>query len=222
VFTDREQIDEALRRTGRRLALSQTERLTLLVCGGSALNLSGVLQRPTRDVDVLGMVATSGSRPIVTDQSLPPELQRIAAVVAEELNLPEDWLNDSALDVQRLGLPSNILRRTVRRDYGPSLTVLSLGRRDLVALKLYASLDGQKGQRHLNDLLLLKPTRAEIAFAVGWLLDRPTSKAFRDAVSTLAAGFGFQRSAPAKRTRKASAKSPPAKRRPSRRRPKRR
>jgi hypothetical protein len=50
VFTNKQQIEEALSRTGRRLALADAGEFALLVCGGSALNLAGLIQRPTRDV----------------------------------------------------------------------------------------------------------------------------------------------------------------------------
>jgi hypothetical protein len=110
LFTDKQQIQEALLRTGRRLALADAGEFALLVCGGSALNLAGIIQRPTRDVDVLGLI--QGTEPAtVAAQQLPEEVTRAAEFVAMDLGLPSDWLNDAALDVQRLGLPPDILKR---------------------------------------------------------------------------------------------------------------
>lgn len=59
MFTNQQEIHEALSRTGRRLALADAGEFTLLICGGSALNLADLIQRPTRDVDVLGLVKNS-------------------------------------------------------------------------------------------------------------------------------------------------------------------
>ncbi len=109
-----------------------------------------------------------------------------------DLNLPSDWLNDAALDVQRLGLPPDILKRAHRLGFGPSLTVFFIGRQDQVALKLYAAIDRKKGQRHLKDLDAIKPTRGEMEAAVHWLLDREASEQFRAAVRSIAEGLGFR------------------------------
>lgn len=190
MFTGKQQIQEALSRTGRRLALADADEFALLVCGGSALNLAGIIERPTRDVDVLGLV--KGREPAtIAAQQLPEEVTRAAEFVALDLGLPSDWLNDAALDVQRLGLPPDILKRTHRLGFGPCLTVFFIGRQDQVALKLYAAIDRTKGQRHLEDLEAIAPTQAEMEFAVHWLLDRETSPQFREAVRSVADALGF-------------------------------
>jgi hypothetical protein len=191
MFTDKSQIQEALLQVGRRLALADAGEFTLLVCGGSALNLAGIIQRPTRDVDVLGLI--KGTEPVtVVAEQLPDELLHAAELVAREMNLPRDWLNDAALEVQRLGLPPGIVERAHRLNCGPCLTVFFIGRQDQVALKLYAAIDRQKGQRHLKDLEAIGPTRAEMDAAVHWLLDRRTSPQFRRAVQAIARALGFK------------------------------
>jgi hypothetical protein len=192
LFTGKQQIQEALSRTGRRLALADAGEFALLVCGGSALNLAGLIQRPTRDVDVLGLV--KGPEPAtVAAQQLPEDVTRAAEWVAMDLGLPSDWLNDAALDVQRLGLPPGILQRAHPLGFGPCLTVYFIDRQDQVALKLYAAIDRKKGQRHLKDLEAIKPTKAEMEAAVRWLLDRQTSAQFREAVQSIARGLGFSK-----------------------------
>jgi hypothetical protein len=81
LFATRQQIEDALSRTGRRLALADAGEFALLICGGSALNLAGIIQRPTRDVDVLGLVK-GADRATVTAEHLPAELTRAAELVA--------------------------------------------------------------------------------------------------------------------------------------------
>jgi len=71
---------------------------------------------------------------------------------------------------KRLGLPPRILERAHRRDFGPCLTVVLIDRQDQVALKLYAAIDREKGQRHLKDLEAIEPTKGEMEAAVRWLL----------------------------------------------------
>lgn len=63
MFTTKSQIEEALSRVGRRLALADAGEYALLICGGSALNLAGVVERPTRDVDVPGLVKVAEEPP---------------------------------------------------------------------------------------------------------------------------------------------------------------
>jgi hypothetical protein len=190
LFTNKQQIQEALSRIGKRLAVADTGEFALLVCGGAALNLAGIIQRPTRDVDVLGLV--KGTNPArITAEQVPTELSRAAELVAMELDLPSDWLNDAAMNVQQLGLPPGILKRAHRLDYGPCLTVFFIDRQDQVALKLYAAIDRKKGQRHLKDLEAIEPTKAEMEAAVHWLLDRKTSRQFHAAIKSVAEALGF-------------------------------
>ena len=190
MFKDREQILLALSQTGRRLVIANADDHGLLVCGGAALNLAGFLARPTRDVDVVGLVKGEKGNSVV-NQVLPDEVRGAAEMVAMELNLPDDWLNDAALEVHRMGLPEGILERASKRTFGPCLTVYLISRQDQVALKLYAAIDPQKGQRHHKDLVEMVPTKSEMEFAVGWLLNRTTSVQFNNAVQGLAESLGF-------------------------------
>jgi hypothetical protein len=192
VFTTRSQIQEALSRVGRRLALADAGEYALLICGGSALSLAGLVDRPTRDVDVLGLVRGTG-KALVVAELLPEEVLRAAQWVAADFNLPGDWLNDSAFAIHRLGLPAGILKRAHRHEFGPCLTVYVIGRHDQVALKLYAALDRRKGRRHVQDLDAIDPTPAEMEFAVHWLLDRETSPEFRRAIRRIAEALGFRK-----------------------------
>jgi hypothetical protein len=192
VFTTRLQIQHALSRLGRRLALADGGEYSFVICGGSALNLAGLVDRPTRDVDVLGLVKGT-EKPAVMAEPLSEEILQAAHLVASDLNLPIDWLNDSALAVHRLGLPPGILKRAQRREFGPCLTLYVIGRQDQTALKLYAALDRQKGRRHLEDLAAINPTPREMRIAIRWLLDRKTSVEFRHAVRNICHALGFHR-----------------------------
>lgn len=215
MFATRVQIQEALTRVGRRLVLADAGEYALLICGGSALSLAGLVKRPTRDVDVLGLVRGKEKASVVAE-FLPEEVLKAAHWVAADLNLPDDWLNDSAFAIHQLGLPAGILKRADRNQFGPCLAVYVIGRQDQVALKLYAALDRRKGQRHLQDLETIAPTPAEMEFAVHWLLNRKTSPEFRGAIRKITQALGFRKLAafishesepPAKITKQQSASS---------------
>jgi hypothetical protein len=70
------------------------------MCGGAALNISGLLTRLTADVDVLGALHANGELGEMPDWIYP-----LAAEVAEELGLERHWLNDAAASVTSMGLP---------------------------------------------------------------------------------------------------------------------
>jgi hypothetical protein len=180
MFHSADDIRDALMRLGRKLALRDFGEYSLLVCGGSALNLLSLACRSTRDVDAL-LIEQDGQP--LDNADFPEELRAVAAEVAAELSLDVDWLNTAAAPLVAFGLPTGISKRAKKFEFGPCLTILAISRKDQIALKLYASLDAKKGKRHRDDLLHLNPTAAELKFAKHWLLDRPCSAAFRNAVT---------------------------------------
>lgn len=170
----------ALAALGRKLDECGTEPVSLLMCGGAALNISGLLTRLTADVDVLGAMHANGELGEMPDWIYPP-----AAEVAEELGLERRWLNDAAASVASMGLPSGILQRVTRHNFGKKLQAAIISRLDLIALKCFAALNPGVGEKHLGDLVDLNPLAEEMSFACDWLLNRPTSPEFRAAVRQL-------------------------------------
>ncbi len=80
----KEEIVQALERLGE-LAQQQGDSIELVLVGGAAMVLMYNARPSTRDVDVL--ILTPPTTYIV---------RRLAQQVAQEHNLPEDWLNDGA------------------------------------------------------------------------------------------------------------------------------
>jgi len=168
-FQSANQIEHALSRLGELLDASGADPVGLLVCGGASLIVRGQVTRTTHDVDVIAYFGRS-----VPDQS---ELQRhtefhdvvvqMAAQIAADMDLDEDWLNLGPSSLVVLGLPDGIMNRAQRRDYGQWLTVFFLDRLDQIHLKLYAAL--QREERHVQDLLALKPTDGEMLQAKRWI-----------------------------------------------------
>lgn len=171
---------EALAALGRKLETRGTESISLLICGGSALNISGLLSRATEDVDVLA--GTNANKPW---REMPNWLFECAEEVAKDLHLEARWLNDAAASVAGMGLPAGILSRATKRSCGKLLEISTASRMDLIALKCFAALDPKVGAKHLGDLVDLNPKPEEMSFACDWLLDRPTSAEFRAAVRQL-------------------------------------
>ena len=193
-FENADHVNGALQRLGKRLLYDYAEPITLVVCGGSALNVLNIASRTTRDVDVLATVEeTAEGIRLRHDRPLPKGLRDVVAEVGRDLGLDEDWLNMGPKDVLEVyGAPQGMTERWERREYGPSLTVCFVSRLDQVHLKLLAAADPKAEPRHLEDLLIrIKPTAEEVRAAVAWLLDRKTSPRFRGHVRRAVEALGY-------------------------------
>jgi hypothetical protein len=176
---------EALAALGAKLETHGERPVSLLICGGAALNISGLLTRATADIDVLGKAGSAGEL-----REMPDWLFAVADEVAAELSLESGWLNDAALSVTQMGLPQGILSRSEKRSFGSCLEIAIASRSDLIALKCFAALNEKAGKKHLGDLVDLNPTEEEVSFATDWLLDRPTSPEFRKVLRQLCEVLG--------------------------------
>jgi hypothetical protein len=167
-------------------------RFELVVIGGSALEALGLVQRGTKDVDVLALRGPTDLEPA---DPLPDTLTEARAQVARDFNLPPDWLNAGPADLLRLGLPEGFWGRVVSRDYGPSLTIHFAGRLDQIHFKLYVMVD-QSGGRHEADLRALHPTPTELLEAAAWTQTQDPSEGFRTVLVLALRTLGVQLATP--------------------------
>lgn len=151
------------------------ERFELLAIGGGALQLLGVIVRPTRDIDVVAVV--DGDRLIAIDR-LPAALARAVEDTAVVLGLPADWFNAGARSLMEFGLPPSMLARAHPRRWG-GLTLHIADRRDQIFFKLYAAVDQGPRSKHFDDLRRLQPTRDELLAAAAWARTHDPSEGFR-------------------------------------------
>ncbi len=182
-----ESLGHALRAAGELLA-RRGAAAAIVVVGGTALNLLGVVRRVTRDVDV---IATGIPRPdgppedIQSPDPLPSALVEVIATVARDLQLPADWINTTVAGQWKTGLPAGFAGRITWRRYG-GLWVGLAGRHDLIHLKLYAAADDVgPSSRHFKDLLALAPTPAELEAAREWIASQDPSPAMAQAVASV-------------------------------------
>jgi hypothetical protein len=188
-----EQFVPALRLLSGRLALAGAPRYNLVICGGTALIAANLVQRATRDVDIVAMADTSGR---LTDPApLPEPLANAAREVADDLGLPDDWLNNGPSSgdggLYRLGLPLGLADRLNWRSFGEKLTVAFVSRFDQVHFKLYAAVD-QCGGHHAADLQALKPADEELLAAAAWTRTHDPSAEFLDSLKTFLREFGYE------------------------------
>ena len=148
----------------------------LVVVGGSALLALELVERTTKDVDVVAL-RQAGS--LSKADPLPPDLIDARNRVASDFGLMEDWLNPGPASLMDLGLPEGFLRRVSTWDLGAGLTVHFSSRLDQIHLKLYALVDQGLG-KHEADLRALTPSREELVQAARWTRTHDPSPGFRE------------------------------------------
>lgn len=145
-----------------------------LVCGGAAMGLQELQDRPTQDVDVLGCwdseVLTLASIERFPDQ-LAACISRVAKGHPELAGMRHNWVNLGPKALVQEGLPKGYASRLRELRVGNKLTLHLMGRLDLIALKLYAASDdfAPRQEVHIGDLRTLAPTFEELDFAVEWV-----------------------------------------------------
>jgi hypothetical protein len=193
MFKSQKDVETILSALGEQIEQTSEDTFELLVCGGSALNILGLIERTTGDVDVLAYVrrGNGGRILIIKADPLRPELSAAAAKVARDFDLQDKWLNAGPASAVDLGLPNGIMERVVTRRFGQKLTIHFLGRFDQIHFKLYAAVDQGAG-KHLDDLQALKPTSDEIEQAARWTMTHDVSDGFKQNLKTLLSYLGFK------------------------------
>ena len=192
MFHDQKDVEIILSALGEQLEEIANKPLELLVCGGSALNFLGLVQRATKDVDVLAYVNrnTAGEVSFISADPLNENLITASKKVARDFNLSENWLNAGPASATDLGLPDGILKRVKTRQYGQRLTIHFMGRYDQIHFKLYAAVDQGAG-KHFDDLLALNPTPDELEQAARWSMTHDISEGYRLVLKGLLNHMGF-------------------------------
>lgn len=179
-------IDRALQAVGELLA-ADGERHSIVVIGGAALNLLGVVDRTTRDVDIVAFTQTPGEHAALTrpPEPLPDSLARAIAQVARDFNLPDNWLNRGPAGQWDVGLPPGFAERVTWRQYA-ALDVGLSARIDLIFFKLEAAADQPNANnRHFNDLVALRPNSEELQQAADWVRSQNAGPEFHSILDTV-------------------------------------
>lgn len=184
---DKEGAEQLLSALGEQLA-AVGQRYELVVIGGSGLLALGVIERSTRDVDLLALRAGDE---LGSAKPIPAELDAARHRVARDFSLPADWLNPGPTDLLDFGLPEGFIDRLERRDYGQALTVYLASRYDQIHFKLYALVDQGPG-KHEDDLRALSPTEEELVAAARWSRSHDPSEGYAQALGGVLAYLGVK------------------------------
>ena len=183
---DTHKLKEVFELLDARLQKAGMEKIELVICGGSALIATKLISRTTKDVDIVALLKDGQ---LTEPEPLPEVLVNEAKIVAENFHLPEDWLNCGPVDLFRMGLPDEFLKRLIPEEIGPCLTTHFISRIDQIHFKLYASVD--RGGYHIEDLLALKPSKEELVQAAKWTMTHDVSEGFAIMLKELLTQLGF-------------------------------
>jgi len=171
-------IDKILNALDKNIGINKKKKISIVVCGGSALFALNLIKRTTKDVDVLGQIDEEKKKnTIIYMEKFPDWFELSAKTVAKDFNLPEDWINLGPSDQVKSGLPERLFERLTKKVYGKYLSVFFISRIDQIFFKLYASID--RGGYHVDDLFALNPTNEELFNACKWVLTQDVSEGFK-------------------------------------------
>lgn len=192
MFRNQKDIETILSALGEQLEGSSVEPVELLVCGGSALIFLGLVQRATKDMDILAYVkrTTAGDTSFSKAKPMNPEFIMASKKVARDFNLPENWINTGPTSAVDLGLPDRLMERVITGEFGRKLTIHFLGRYDQIHFKLYAAVDQGAGI-HFDDLLSLNSTPDELEQAARWSMTHDVSEGYRQILKDLLSHMGY-------------------------------
>jgi hypothetical protein len=148
----------ALRLTGEKL--DWPEKVEIVIAGGAAGMMLGIWtpERVTEDCDIVDISPPTQPRRAIL---------QAAREAADEVGLAPEWLNDDFMTFGSLDtLPDGWRQRCVRVGTFGKLDVTSLGRQDLLAMKLYAG-----RAQDIQDIyaLIESLTGKDLAFMRGYL-----------------------------------------------------
>jgi hypothetical protein len=186
-ITSQRVAEQLLAALGEQLAAAG-ERFELVIAGGSALLALGLIERSTRDVDI---VALRSDDDLESATPMPSPLVQACERVARDFNLPSEWLNAGPTDLLTFGLPEGFLDRVETRHFGECLTAHFASRFDQIHFKLYALVDQGPG-KHEDDLRALGPTEAELLAAARWARTHDPSEGFEQMLRQALAYLGVQ------------------------------
>jgi len=186
----------ALKTTGALLEDLVDTPINIIVCGGSSLIATGLVNRTTKDVDIVAML--DSNEKLVEAQSLPEALLQAASQVAASMQLPDSWLNNGPRSIvnkhlPNFGLPEGLLQRIKKQTYGTKFNVYFIDRIDQIYFKLFAAVDLGGPSRHLDDLNALSPNDDELIAAAQWVKIQDPSESFSEMMKTMLRMTGYER-----------------------------
>lgn len=147
-------LKEALDELDSALSLKKLS-LEIVICGAFAIQLLGFNRGlQTLDVDTITKISN-------------PDVLDLIEEIGLRKGLSSNWLNDQASSVIA---PKGLLKRALKIDDWTSINAFVIDRTDLIKMKASAfSIRREETSKDWDDLILLSPTKEEMAAAIEFL-----------------------------------------------------
>ena len=106
---DLSKLNTTLKQLNDQLLWQASPAIEIVVCGGSALIATGLVQRTTQDLDIIALM---DSGELLDSEPLPDYLLEAADKVGKMIHLPTGWLNNG---------PASQFNKAFSRDCQPQL-----------------------------------------------------------------------------------------------------
>jgi hypothetical protein len=160
---------------GKVLEEQDMDAVDLVICGAMVLLMRGVIDRPTRDIDGLGLVKEKDGTLVLTKPLLSKEFNAAVERVGNLYGEGKHWISTAAIILHEdTDLPHDIVEKAELRCFGKSLTVRLCSRQHMVSLKMWAAVD--RGEPDIGDLVEMQLSEEEARTAVDWCLEQDREK----------------------------------------------
>lgn len=168
---DQLKAEEMLSALGTVMEEQEIAPVDIVVCGAMVLLLQGIISRPTRDIDGLGLVVEEDGALVLKKPLLSGEfsaaVERVGALYGEG----KRWFSTAAITLHEdTELPADLIEMAQVRDYGKRLTVRLCSRRHMVCLKMWAAV--HRGEPDMGDLIAMNVSAQEAEDGAAWCLQQ--------------------------------------------------
>ena len=143
----------------------------MVACGAMALLLQGIIDRPTRDIDGLGLVVEEDGSLVLKKPLMSNEFNAAVERVGSLFHEGKLWFSTAAITLyDDTELPADLVGRAQVKRYGTRLTIRLCSRPHMVCLKMWAAI--ARGEPDIGDLVEMVVSKEEAEAAAVWCLEQ--------------------------------------------------
>ena len=168
---DNRKAEDMLSALGTVLEEQEIEPVDVVICWAMALLLQGIIDRPTRDIDSLGLVVEENGALVLKKPLMSTEFKAAVERVGSLFHEGKLWFSTAAITLHDdIELPADLVDRASVVRFGERLTIRLCSRQHMVCLKMWAAI--VRGEPDIGDLVDMKVSEEEAETAATWCLEQ--------------------------------------------------
>jgi hypothetical protein len=168
---DQHKAERMLLALGTVLEEQNAAPVDVVICGAMVLLMLGEIDRPTRDIDGLGVVMEEEGYLVLRKPLMSKEFNVAVERVGNLYGEGKLWFSTAATILHDdTELPADIIARAEVRRFGDRLTVRLCSRTHMICLKMWAALN--RGEPDIGDLIKMQVSEDEARTAADWCLEQ--------------------------------------------------